>query len=83
MACVPCIMIPFLLIIWRIIQPFILKIWNPWKQVKDDKSNNTKVDTTPSFLKCPCEADGTCKREPVIEKQEVNSGDLLQKAKTS
>lgn len=82
MACVPCILIPFLLIIWRIIQPFVLKLWNPWKQVKDDKGNNTDVDTTPSFLKCPCEADGTCKRETKTQDQELTDA-TLQKEKTS
>lgn len=39
MVCVPCFIIPVLLIIWhRFIQPIVLRYWNPWA-VKDEHGN--------------------------------------------
>ncbi|KAK7864954.1 hypothetical protein R5R35_004938 [Gryllus longicercus] len=39
MVCIPCFVIPFFLFIWyRYLQPIVLKFWNPWKPVKDNKT---------------------------------------------
>lgn len=58
MVCVPCFIIPVLLIIWRrFIQPIVLRYWNPWA-VKDEHGNVIE-DKKPEFPfqcaggKCP------------------------------
>jgi len=36
MVCVPCILLPFLLFVWhKLLQPIVLKFWNPWKPVEE------------------------------------------------
>lgn len=48
MVCVPCFIIPVLLIIWRrFIQPIVLRYWNPWA-VKDEHGNVIE-DKKPEF----------------------------------
>lgn len=57
MVCVPCFMIPFLLFLWRFIQPYVLMIWNPPKNEDDkDKGDGEAKDANycPSALMCPC-----------------------------
>ncbi|KAK3610257.1 hypothetical protein CHS0354_022318 [Potamilus streckersoni] len=49
MVCVPCIVIP--LVLWffhKYIQPYISKIWNPWKSQEkiEDSKKETKERTT-------------------------------------
>lgn len=34
MVCVPCVLVPILLFLWKLIEPFVLRFWNPWKGVK-------------------------------------------------
>ena len=44
--CIPCIVIPLLLYFFhRFIQPYLLRIWNPWETRKKtvDESNNGEV----------------------------------------
>lgn len=49
MVCIPCIVIPFVLWFFhKFIQPYIAKIWNPWKKI-DEKGGGDS--TTP--MKCP------------------------------
>ncbi|XP_063539896.1 UPF0729 protein AAEL015238 [Cydia strobilella] len=44
MVCVPCFIIPVLLLIWhRFIQPYVLRFWNPWA-VKDADGNVVKTE---------------------------------------
>lgn len=39
MVCVPCFIVPLLLFIWhKFIQPYVLKIWNPWAKDPLDQS---------------------------------------------
>lgn len=43
--CMPCFIVPALLFLLRLLQPYILKLWNTWKQVEDEKeSTNEAVD---------------------------------------
>lgn len=49
MVCIPCIVIPFVLWFFhKYIQPYIARLWNPWKKVEESKGNGT---STP--LQCP------------------------------
>ena len=55
MVCVPCILIPFLLFLWRFIQPFVLRFWNPFEK-KGEGNKDTPKDITECsmFASCPC-----------------------------
>lgn len=73
MVCVPCFMIPFLLFLWRFIQPYVLMLWNPQK--KDEEGNVVGKDENycPSALMCPCavknKTDSTECKKPLEEKK--------------
>ena len=55
MACVPCILIPFFLLIWRFIQPFVLRFWNPFgKKGEGDKNAPKDITECSMFASCPC-----------------------------
>lgn len=63
MVCVPCFMIPFLLFLWRFIQPFVLMLWNNPKNKEGDKDsgdNQKEENYCPSALMCPC-----AKKDPI------------------
>lgn len=68
MVCVPCFIIPVLLVIWRLfIQPILLRFWNPWEK-KDEKGNIIKPGTDFPF-QC---VGGTCKFIGSNKKNEDN-----------
>ncbi|XP_008483080.1 UPF0729 protein AAEL015238 [Diaphorina citri] len=81
MVCVPCFIIPALLFLWRLLQPYIRRFWNPIDQNKDKTpgENNTAVDKeAPEGLKLPfgitcptCPIRGPCPK--VEEKEPVKS----------
>ena len=49
MVCVPCFLVPFLLFLWRFLQPYVLMFWNPNKGIKEgDKCQKD------SLFSCPC-----------------------------
>ncbi|KAK4883662.1 hypothetical protein RN001_006981 [Aquatica leii] len=52
-GCMPCFIIPLLLFIFhRYIQPVLLKYWNPWVKIQDEKETEeiTKVNTKKSMF---------------------------------
>lgn len=52
MVCVPCFIIPVLLFVWhRFIQPYVLRIWNPWAK-KDKDGNIIPHDKTEFPIDC-------------------------------
>lgn len=53
MVCVPCFLIPFLLFLWRFIQPYVLRIWNPFEK-KDGENKSTDLADCSLFASCPC-----------------------------
>lgn len=65
MVCIPCIVIPFVLWFFhKYIQPYIARLWNPWKKVEESKGNGT---STP--LQCPVKT--MLKTEKVGKQYEV------------
>ena len=51
MVCIPCIVIPFVLWFFhKFIQPYIAKIWNPWKKVEGPHDGG---GDSSSQAKCP------------------------------
>ncbi|KAK7116084.1 hypothetical protein V1264_001829 [Littorina saxatilis] len=51
MVCVPCIVIPFVLWFFhKYIQPYISKMWNPWKKVEGPQDGG---GDSSAELKCP------------------------------
>ncbi|KAK7496862.1 hypothetical protein BaRGS_00011842 [Batillaria attramentaria] len=51
MVCIPCIVIPFVLWFFhKYIQPYIAKIWNPWKKVE---GAHTGEGDASKPLQCP------------------------------
>ncbi|XKL68854.1 hypothetical protein PGB90_006623 [Kerria lacca] len=53
MVCVPCILIPFFLFLWRFIQPLVLKIWNPFEK-KNNENVPKDITECSMFSSCPC-----------------------------
>ena len=61
MVCIPCIVIPFVLWFFhKYIQPYIVKIWNPWKKVEG--SHDGGGDTL-AAAKCPLRAKDACAQQ--------------------
>lgn len=53
-GCVPCFVIPLLLFIFhRYIQPVLLKIWNPWEKLPENKAK----------FSCNCDGKEECTKE--------------------
>jgi len=80
MVCIPCIVIPFVLWFFhKYIQPYIVKIWNPWKKVEDSKGGG---GDSSAGLKCPLNLgkessgtqDGDLSKSMEIGKEEVTAG---------
>lgn len=60
MVCVPCIVIPFVLWFFhKYIQPYITKIWNPWKKVEGAHSG--EGDTPKEPMQCPLRSKDSAK----------------------
>uniref|UniRef100_A0A2M4C5B7 Secreted protein n=1 Tax=Anopheles marajoara TaxID=58244 RepID=A0A2M4C5B7_9DIPT len=68
MVCVPCFIIPVLLYIWhKLVQPILLKYWNPWEKKSAQEDNPTSSNETTYQLDCK---DGVCrfaKKTPSLE----------------
>lgn len=47
MVCVPCFIIPVLLFVWRILQPYIQRFWNPIDQNKEQATGGEATAATP------------------------------------
>lgn len=54
MVCVPCFLIPFLLFLWRFIQPYVLRIWNPFEKKDGENKSTTDISECSLFASCPC-----------------------------
>lgn len=55
MVCVPCILVPLFLFLWRFIQPFVLRFWNPFEKKNETGTDKPKDITECSlFSSCPC-----------------------------
>uniref|UniRef100_A0A2M4AVV2 Uncharacterized protein n=1 Tax=Anopheles triannulatus TaxID=58253 RepID=A0A2M4AVV2_9DIPT len=59
MVCVPCFIIPVLLYIWhKLVQPILLKYWNPWEK-KTAPGDESAASNEPIYqLDCK---DGVCR----------------------
>lgn len=53
MICVPCVLIPFFLFIWRFIQPIVLRFWNPFEK-KGNENGPKDITECSMFSSCPC-----------------------------
>ncbi|RZF46579.1 hypothetical protein LSTR_LSTR002911 [Laodelphax striatellus] len=73
MVCVPCFMIPFLLIVWRILQPFILRFWNPWEVTDKDGKKITKAPFNCVNCKETTDEDGNTVLECPISKKPASN----------
>uniref|UniRef100_A0A2M4CM37 Uncharacterized protein n=1 Tax=Anopheles darlingi TaxID=43151 RepID=A0A2M4CM37_ANODA len=59
MVCVPCFIIPVLLYIWhKLVQPILLKYWNPWEKKTAPDNKQTSSDEATYQLDCK---DGVCR----------------------
>ncbi|KAF6210916.1 hypothetical protein GE061_014028 [Apolygus lucorum] len=71
MVCVPCYLMPLLLILWKFLQPFIAVLWTPKKPVEAKKnSDDLQEDEGPSGTaekpknaSCPITASGASKKD--------------------
>ena len=68
MVCVSCIIVPALLYIWnRFLQPIVLKFWNPWGKIEDQKdSNDTVTKPTCPMSKIASEPVNTDAKQEII-----------------
>lgn len=53
MICVPCVLIPFFLFMWRFIQPIVLRFWNPFEK-KGNENGPKDINECSMFSSCPC-----------------------------
>lgn len=67
MVCVPCVLVPVLLFLWKLIEPFVLRFWNPWKGVK---SGENKAITEEQGCPFGCPIKPKTKPEPSVNKTE-------------
>uniref|UniRef100_A0A2M3ZAE9 Secreted peptide n=1 Tax=Anopheles braziliensis TaxID=58242 RepID=A0A2M3ZAE9_9DIPT len=59
MVCVPCFIIPVLLYIWhKLVQPILLKYWNPWEKKTENGDKVESSNETTYQLECK---DGVCR----------------------
>ncbi|XP_048515288.1 UPF0729 protein CG18508 [Athalia rosae] len=59
MVCVPCVIAPVVLLLWRyLIQPLLIRLWNFWRNIKSD--NGQQVVAEPPQLVKECN-EGGCK----------------------
>lgn len=66
MVCIPCIVIPLLLIIWhKFLQPIFLRIWNPWGAVNPAPEESDDDDEDES--EATSDSSKTSKKEHVHE----------------
>lgn len=74
--CIPCIVIPFVLwFFYKYIQPYIAKIWNPWKKVEGTPIPDGGGDS--AKMKCPFKAsDQSDSERSESESAKVKNGDL-------
>lgn len=68
MVCVPCVLVPILLFLWKLIEPFVLRFWNPWKGVKAGEKKGITEDQGCPFG-CPMKP----KPKPEENKTEVDN----------
>lgn len=87
MVCVPCVLVPILLFLWKLIEPFVLRFWNPWKVVKAGENKGIteeqgcpfgcpmKPKTKPESSGNKSEADTSCEKDTLpVNKTEVTTG---------
>lgn len=84
MACIPCYIIPLVLLIFhRFIRPILIKLWNKWNG-KQETEKPEEVKDFKTEQKLFCEKYGSCKRETAVTENgddKVNATDG--KVKTS
>lgn len=54
MVCVPCVLIPLFLFLWRFIQPFVLRFWNPFEKKGENDNKPKDITECSLFSSCPC-----------------------------
>ncbi|BES94107.1 unnamed protein product [Nesidiocoris tenuis] len=54
MVCVPCYLMPLLLLLWKFLQPFISMLWTPKKPIKDSTTGGSEDgNSSKANMTCP------------------------------